>query len=93
MTYVKDWSGLYPSVYGGGGSPSSKPLPDASPVLSRESAALVSKTTGDCAGDGDWNAEVSSNGGAGAKAGKNGEPDSVTDAWMRSSSSSSSGLE
>lgn len=45
ITYVKESSGLEPSVYGGGGSPSSGPLVDGSPLLSEGSAALVSAST------------------------------------------------
>lgn len=46
MTYVKPSSGLEPSVYGGGGSPSSRSLLPAGPsFVSRGSAALVSATT------------------------------------------------
>lgn len=45
MTYVKESSGLEPSVYGGGGSPSSAALLDGSPLLSDGSAALVSFST------------------------------------------------
>lgn len=37
--------------------------------------------------------EGSLNGCAGENAGKHGEPDSVTDVWMRLSSSSAAGLE
>lgn len=45
MTYVKESSGLEPSVYGGGGSLSSVALLDGSPLLSDGSAALVSFST------------------------------------------------
>lgn len=45
MTYVKPSSGLEPSVYGGGGSPSSRSLLDVPLLVSRGSAALVSATT------------------------------------------------
>ena len=45
MTYVKESRGLEPSVYGGGGSPSSAALFDGSPLLSDGSAALVSCST------------------------------------------------
>lgn len=45
MTYVKESSGLEPSVYGGGGSPSSAALLDGSPLVSDGSAALVSCST------------------------------------------------
>lgn len=62
MTYVNPSSGLEPSVYGGGGSPSSKSLLDWPCFVSRGSAALVSATTVE--GD----PKDSSNGGAGAKA-------------------------
>ena len=44
MTYVKESSGLEPSVYGGGGSDSSALLLD-SPLLSAGRAALVSAST------------------------------------------------
>jgi hypothetical protein len=86
MTYVNDSSGLDPSVYGGGGSPSSGPFPEGSPFLSRESAALVSAITDGAAGEAD--AGDSSKGGAGAKAGRHGVADSVTAALIRSSSAS-----
>lgn len=65
MTYVKPSRGLEPSVYGGGGSPSSKSLLDCPLLLSRGSAALVSATTVDAAADG----LVSSKGGAGRDSG------------------------
>jgi hypothetical protein len=42
ITYVKESSGLDPSEYGGGGSPSSTPLPEDSPLVSLGSAAFVS---------------------------------------------------
>jgi hypothetical protein len=42
MTYVNDSSGLYPSLYGGGGSPSSMSLLLDPSFVSRGSAALVS---------------------------------------------------
>ncbi|KAH9827147.1 hypothetical protein Tdes44962_MAKER03117 [Teratosphaeria destructans] len=58
MTYVKPSSGLEPSVYGGGGSPSSKSLLDCPSLVSRGSAALVSATTEEAA-------SLSSNDGAG----------------------------
>lgn len=50
MTYVKDGNGLEPSLYGGGGSPSSKSLPEAS-LVSRGNAALVSATTEEAAAE------------------------------------------
>jgi hypothetical protein len=65
MTYVNDSRGLEPSVYGGGGSPSSTPLPDASPLVSRGNAALVSVATLHSASS---SARVSSKEGAGAVA-------------------------
>ena len=75
MTYVNDSRGLDPSVYGGGGS-SSDPLPDGSPLFSPGNAAFVSATTEGAAGA---IAEVgrSSNGGAGANAGRLGALHSV----------------
>lgn len=42
ITYVKESSGLDPSEYGGGGSHSSAPLFDDSPLVSVGSAAFVS---------------------------------------------------
>ena len=45
MTYVKPSRGLDPSVYGGGGSPSSVVLLDGSPLMSRGKAALSSAST------------------------------------------------
>ena len=45
MTYVKDSSGLDPSVYGGGGSPSSAAFAEESGLMSRESEALTSATS------------------------------------------------
>lgn len=42
ITYVNASIGLDPSVYGGGGSPSSKLLREDSPLVSLGSAALVS---------------------------------------------------
>lgn len=45
ITYVNESSGLEPSVYGGGGSPSSVALFEASPLLSDGRAALVSAST------------------------------------------------
>lgn len=59
MTYVKPSSGLGPSEYGGGGSPSSRSLLLCPPFVSLGRAALVSSTT-------EGAAEISSsNGGAG----------------------------
>jgi hypothetical protein len=51
MTYVKDANGLEPSLYGGGGSPSSKSL--LASFMSRGSAAFVSATTEGAAADED----------------------------------------
>lgn len=58
IRYVNESNGLEPSVYGGGGSPSSEPLPGGRSLVSRGSAALVSATALEEEG-------VSSNGGAG----------------------------
>mgnify|MGYP007098512517 CR=1 FL=1 len=44
ITYVNDSMGLDPSVYGGGGSPSSTDFPDDSGFWSWEKEALVSAT-------------------------------------------------
>ena len=46
MRYVKEWRGLEPSEYAGGGSPSSS-LRDDCPLVSRGSARFVS-ATGSC---------------------------------------------
>jgi len=43
ITYVNASMGLDPSVYGGGGSPSSKLLFEDSPLVSRGGTALVSE--------------------------------------------------
>ena len=45
MTYVNPSSGLEPSVYGGGGSPSSRSLLPCRSLVSLGSAAFVSATT------------------------------------------------
>lgn len=45
MTYVNESNGLEPSLYGGGGSPSSISLEDEPSLVSRGNAALVSATT------------------------------------------------
>ena len=87
ITYVNESSGLEPSVYGGGGSPSSTPFPDGSPFVSFGSAALVSATAVDAA-EGPKGGAVSSNGGAGAKAAIDAQDASVTEALMRLSSAS-----
>jgi hypothetical protein len=49
MTYVNDANGLEPSLYGGGGSPSSKSFPEDPSFVSRGRAAFVSATTDDAA--------------------------------------------
>lgn len=64
MTYVNDSSGLDPSLYGGGGSPSSMSLLLEPSLVSRGSAAFVSATAAAAAED-----EDSVKGGAGANAG------------------------
>ena len=64
MTYVNPSSGLLPSVYGGGGSPSSRSLLPCPSLVSLGSAALVSATTELAA------ASDSSNGGAGPEGAK-----------------------
>jgi hypothetical protein len=81
MTYVNPSSGLEPSVYGGGGSPSSRSLLPCPSLVSRGSAALVSATTELGVAE-DWAAWDSSKDGAGphgAKAVRDSEvPHSVT---------------
>ena len=83
MTYANESSGLDPSVYGGGGSPSSTLFED-SPLVSGGSAALLSLAARHSASS--W-ARASSKEGAGACAKKDSDTDSVTVAFMRSSSS------
>lgn len=83
MTYENDSSGLDPSVYGGGGSPSSDPL---SPCFSLESSALVSATTEEVAGG--VYAGYSSKGGAGAAAVREAACGSVTEGLNGSGSPS-----
>lgn len=78
MTYVKDSSGLEPSLYGGGGSPSSRSLLLEPSFVSRGRAALVSATAFAAAEEDD-----SVKGGAGAKAG--GESDCDGESWRDSS--------
>lgn len=73
ITYVNEWRGLDPSVYGGGGS-SSGDLPEESPFWSRESDALVSATIGD-EGAG---SSGSSTGGGRSRAGREVDLGSVT---------------
>lgn len=75
MTYVKESIGLDPSVYGGGGSPSSGDFPEDFPSWSRERDALVSATIDD---DGSGWGYSSSRGGGGPSTGRDGEPDSET---------------
>ena len=77
ITYVKELSGLEPSVYGGGGSDSSALLLD-SPLLSAGSAALVSSSTLVVP------ATVASAGDTGLKAGGGSLRGSVIDALRRS---------
>ena len=71
MTYVNPSNGLDPSVYGGGGSPSSRSLllPSLS-FGSLGSAALVSATTELAAADAAAEDTTSSNGGAGPQGAK-----------------------
>lgn len=79
ITYVNDSSGLYPSVYGGGGSPSSVLFPSPSP-LGSEKEALVSATTEDEGAE----RRGSSRDGGGAKAGAEVAPGSETLGWAQS---------
>lgn len=67
ITYVNPSNGLDPSVYGGGGSPSSRSLLEEASLslVSRGRAALVSATT-----LGNEDEDGASKGGAGAKAGR-----------------------
>lgn len=53
MTYVNDSSGLDPSLYGGGGSLSSRSLLLDPSLVSRGRAALVSATAAAAADDDD----------------------------------------
>jgi hypothetical protein len=85
ITYVNDSSGLDPSVYGGGGSPSSTPLLDDSPLVSGGSAAFVSAAAFDSASS---SARASSKEGAGAVAKSEPQTASVTLALIQSSSAS-----
>lgn len=80
ITYVKESSGLEPSVYGGGGSESSALLLD-SPLLSAGSAALVSASTLVVP------AAAACTGGTGLKAGGGSLRGSVIDACRRSGDS------
>ncbi len=75
---MKESSGLDPSVYGGGGSPSSTPLLDDSPLQSRGRAAFVSASTFLL------EAEVAPIRGAEGKAGGGEESGSVTVTSMQS---------
>ena len=70
ITYVNESSGLDPSVYGGGGSPSSALLVEGSRLVSRGSAALVSASA--------VAAAANSNGDASANAGSDENSGSVT---------------
>jgi hypothetical protein len=85
ITYVNDSSGLGPSVYGGGGSPSSTPLLEDSPLVSGGSAAFVSAAAFDSASS---SARASSKEGAGAVAKSEPQTASVTLALIQSSSAS-----
>jgi len=82
ITYEKASRGLEPSVYGGGGSPSSKFLPDVSPLVCLGSTTLVSATR--CSASS--SAIVSAKEGAGAVARICSLTASVTAALKRSSS-------
>ena len=87
MTYVSPLTGLDPSVYGGGGSPSSISLLDPSlSLLSLGSAAFVSATT-----VGTDDEDGASNGGAGAKVGGESGARVVTKTLYRSARSSVEG--
>lgn len=86
ITYVKELSGLEPSLYGGGGSPSSMSLLLEPSLVSRGSAALVSATAAAAADD-----EDSVNGGAGAKAGRVSEAAQVTAGLLWSSGEDAGG--
>jgi hypothetical protein len=79
MTYVNESSGLDPSLYGGGGSPSSISLLLEPSFVSRGRAALVSATAAAAAEDDD-----SVKGGAGAKAGRDSQALLVTTALFGS---------
>lgn len=81
ITYVNESSGLDPSVYGGGGSPSSRPLLEHSPFVSGGSAALVSASA--ALGIGAADVYGASKDGVGAKAGRLVESVSVIDVLIR----------
>ena len=85
MTYVNDSSGLDPSVYGGGGSPSSMPPLEDSPFVSFGRAAFVCAAALDSASS---SARASSKEGAGAVINGISQMDSVTAALIRLSSAS-----
>lgn len=85
ITYVNESRGLDPSVYGGGGSPSSTPLFDDSPLVSVGSAALFSAAALCSASS---SARASSKEGAGAVASSELQTVSVTLARMQSNSAS-----
>lgn len=80
---MNDSSGLEPSVYGGGGSPSSTPFPDDSPLVSLGNAVLVSAVALASASS---SARVSSKEGAGAVTSRGSQAASVTADLMRCSS-------
>jgi hypothetical protein len=65
MMYVNESSGLEPSLYGGGGSPSSRSRVLERSLVSRGSAAFVSATAAAAA-----ELDDSLKGGAGVKAGR-----------------------
>lgn len=88
MTYVNDSSGLDPSLYGGGGSPSSISLLLEPSLVSRGRAALVSATADAAAEDED---EDSVNGGAATNAGGASVWGVSSLALLRSSVASSAG--
>ena len=88
MTYVKPSSGLEPSVYGGGGSPSSRSLLPWPSLVSLGRAALVSATTElvDPAHDSSNEGAGPEGGGAAEAEGDSVTPPSVTSARYGSSS-------
>jgi hypothetical protein len=86
ITYVKESSGLEPSLYGGGGSPSSISLLPARSLVSRGRAALVSATAVAAAED-----EDSVNGGAGTKAGGESLCEALSQVLLASSAASLGG--
>lgn len=81
---MNESSGLDPSVYGGGGSPSSSPLLEDSPLLVEDSFALSAAALHSASSS----ASASSKEGAGAVARRHSDIDSVTAAFIRCSSES-----